>query len=360
MSQYIVSPEFEYKVSMGKYSRWATHFEVNPNTLEALLWAVGEYGTRFNSWQASQTATGKFLDSCCSIGCCPRSREALLELAAIQSGKRGKRLNSPMSEESSSAQQEVFSPKYQQRLSQGTHTAWAAHLNESSLRSVLWMVGEYALRAPAHEKVKCGDEHERVMRAALRVISTIHDGHPMVLGDARGFIQTEDETLLQRKSLLVEQPSANLIDAAGIGDLARIEDCLNSQARIHTQKDLALRRAASRGHLPVVERLLTAGADVHAEDDHALRFAAGNGELEMVECLLAAGADVHARDEEALYWAADNRYLPVLQRLLTVALNGPCDRENALTWAHSTSNAKLVQALEKLPASVFDSPASQA
>lgn len=42
--QHMFSDEYRKKLAAGKYTKWAVH--LNEDTLQALLWAVGEYGVR--------------------------------------------------------------------------------------------------------------------------------------------------------------------------------------------------------------------------------------------------------------------------------------------------------------------------
>jgi ankyrin repeat protein len=60
---------------------------------------------------------------------------------------------------------------------------------------------------------------------------------------------------------------------------------VESGAKIHADKDYALRWAAANGHLNVVRFLIESGANVHADNDWALRIAAENGHLDVVRLL---------------------------------------------------------------------------
>jgi len=124
----------------GKYVRWAN--QLNADSLEALLWAIGEFGRR---WTAAIDANG----------CVPepnfhphymaedRMRNALKALAKLQSGGR---LNLDYGPPGLSEHETAFSPEFRERLSRDPHTAWAQGLDEDSAGLLLWMVGEYGIR----------------------------------------------------------------------------------------------------------------------------------------------------------------------------------------------------------------------
>src|SRR5215213_3214110 len=70
--------------------------------------------------------------------------------------------------------------------------------------------------------------------------------------------------------------------------------------------DLQLIDAVKTGQLARVEEVLNSGADIHQQDEQGwtpLNWAAGRGDLEIVRLLLARGADVFrvGRDQRTPY-----------------------------------------------------------
>jgi hypothetical protein len=191
----IVGRGFTKKISLGKYSRWAS--KMGPDTLEALLWAVGEYGSRFNSLTREiGFFAGPFF--CLNSSVEVRVQGALATLATIQCGDPiGWHIPSGW-DRGFSSKGGAFSHEYRQPLSQGKHTTWAVELDERALAMLLWMVGEYAARYhPEGPPPRFGGngEDERTMRAALRLVlrlvERIRQGQATSLDDAKRFIREE-------------------------------------------------------------------------------------------------------------------------------------------------------------------------
>lgn len=141
---------------------------------------------------------------------------------------------------------------------------------------------------------------------------------------------------------------ANLVQAAGWGDLAAVEAMLNSGADVNAYAEFsqsvkwttALIAAAEHGFPQVVARLLAAGADVNARVGEpragtkygttALMRASANGYAGVVQALLVAKADVNIRDEDgrtALLGAAANGRLEIVKALLAAKADpGPMSK----------------------------------
>lgn len=87
---------------------------------------------------------------------------------------------------------------YQERLSVHTSTAWAIPMDELNLGILVWMVGEYGVRANSSGGLDGSEypppafdaplEHTRPMRAALLVIARIERGEPITSAQASACI----------------------------------------------------------------------------------------------------------------------------------------------------------------------------
>src|SRR5512133_1888349 len=96
-----------------------------------------------------------------------------------------------------------------------------------------------------------------------------------------------------------------LYDAASGGSLARvhklIEEGINLNALVGSERRSPLMAAAAGGHGAVVKALLENGANATLTDSGghtALSFAAESGDVESIEALLGAGAAVDAVDSD--------------------------------------------------------------
>ena len=136
-----------------------------------------------------------------------RMRRALKILAKIQSvGRvawdRGPYAPSGSGEPALSDHTSAFSVEYREHLSKDEHTTWAQGLDERSLGTLLWMVGEYGTRVNS-SRGPDGDypppsfdldpETTKPMRAALRLIAKIELGEPMTTAEANRRIAAESE-----------------------------------------------------------------------------------------------------------------------------------------------------------------------
>ena len=121
--------------------------------------------------------------------------------------------------------------------------------------------------------------------------------------------------------------SRQLLDAARVGDLARVEQALQNGANVEATNYggcTPLHWACWGGHLDVVQYLLTShAANLEATDNDGktpLHFACEEGHLDVVQELAARGADLFVTDDYGktpLHWAASEGYLAVVQYLLT-------------------------------------------
>jgi hypothetical protein len=179
----IASPAMVPKLLMGKYSQWAE--KLDADTLEAALWAVGEFGSRY--W-TMRLPDGRFpAPTFQKHGMAEFRMVYALEAFAIihaegqfdwQMGSGWNRDFSPSSP--------AFSREFSDRLSLGPATAWARDLDERSFALLLWMIGEYGIRVNS-SRAPDGSEYPpptfdgppaqiQPMRAALRLIAMIESG----------------------------------------------------------------------------------------------------------------------------------------------------------------------------------------
>jgi hypothetical protein len=189
------SPSTLKRITGGKHSCWAIHLTVD--TLEGLLWAVGEFGIRLNSMRLPN---GEFPDPDIqrSAGSKERVRLGLEGIAIIQAREldawvplrknpgeilqfRWTRLERDgLSMETVDKKfpddNLVFIPKFQKKLSSEDLTSWAQNLSERELATLFRMVGEYGIRMYSKSPPDFTGDSKTVsrMRAALEIINRIH------------------------------------------------------------------------------------------------------------------------------------------------------------------------------------------
>ncbi len=94
------------------------------------------------------------------------------------------------------------------------------------------------------------------------------------------------------------------IDAAGNGNLAIIEEMLNSSININAKNhngETALIYASQYGHTEIVKLLIDKGADVNIQNDHgytALMYASTELKIEIIKLLIKAGADANIKTND--------------------------------------------------------------
>ena len=130
-----------------------------------------------------------------------------------------------------------------------------------------------------------------------------------------------------------------LIDAAGAGDLARVEALLKQGASVRavdSRKRTALIAAAYGGHVGVAQRLIAAGAPVDAEDDvpnGALMISCVRGNVALARVLVAAGANVNASNQHGgncIIPAAERGHVEIVREMLKTKIN--VNHVNRLGW----------------------------
>jgi hypothetical protein len=99
------------------------------------------------------------------------------------------------------------------------------------------------------------------------------------------------------KEFAPSPPTAQLIEAAGMGDTEAVRSLLQEGVDVNAKNEVfgytALILAARQGHADTVRMLLENGADVNTADRYgstALRWAEKNGHAEVVNLLKEAGA----------------------------------------------------------------------
>jgi ankyrin repeat protein len=103
--------------------------------------------------------------------------------------------------------------------------------------------------------------------------------------------------LLQAGASTEGLESIQLIQAATIGNLDRVQSLLSARVNLDLDRGAAIGNAAAAGHTQVVDLLIRAGANVNLSN-HAgftpIASAAHSGYLEIVRLLIDAGADIQA------------------------------------------------------------------
>lgn len=106
---------------------------------------------------------------------------------------------------------------------------------------------------------------------------------------------------------LVSGSDKELLEAAGDGDLDKVQEALGAGANVNAKDEngwTPLLRASGQGHIDVVRALIQAGADLDWQartGQSALNVAAFAGHTEIVRTLIQAGADVNAQSKNAQF-----------------------------------------------------------
>ncbi len=143
----------------------------------------------------------------------------------------------------------------------------------------------------------------------------------------------------------------DFIEAAGNGDLAKVQEYLNSAVDINVRNNLgwtAIISAAYSGNTSVVEYLLNRGADIG--DGAALVIASEKGYIEIVKLLLTAGASVS--DGVAFITAVVHGQIEVVKLLINAQVDVniivdiyPFGVMSALIMAAGNGNVEIVKLL---------------
>jgi ankyrin repeat protein len=113
--------------------------------------------------------------------------------------------------------------------------------------------------------------------------------------------------LMQAGASTAGLESIQLIQAAGAGNLDRVQSLLTTKANLNFDRGAAIGNAAAAGHTQIVELLIRAGANVNLRDKLGftpISSAAYLGYGEIVNLLIAAGADIQAPAGESQSYSA--------------------------------------------------------
>ena len=154
--------------------------------------------------------------------------------------------------------------------------------------------------------------------------------------------------------------TGEIYDAAGVGNLAKVQALLKSNPDLVSSKDnqyrTPLHYAADSGQKAVAELLLANGADVNAKDKNGwtpLHWAAERGHKNVAQLLLASKADVNAKNSTGatpLHFAAASNHKDVAELLL--ANGADVDATNSagvtpLHWAALYGNKAVAELLRQ-------------
>ncbi len=132
---------------------------------------------------------------------------------------------------------------------------------------------------------------------------------------------------------------AQLLEASGSGETARVRQLLAENAPIETrdgQGNTPLLRATQGNHAQVAAALIEAGANVNAQNnmqDSAYLLAGAQGYREILELTLTHGADLKSTNRyggTALIPACERGHVEVVQRLLRAGVDP--NHVNRLGW----------------------------
>jgi ankyrin repeat protein len=113
--------------------------------------------------------------------------------------------------------------------------------------------------------------------------------------------------LMQAGASTAGLDSIQLIQAASIGNLDRVQSLLANKVNLDLDRGAALGNAVAAGHTQIVELLIQAGANVNLTDKFGfspIAIAAYSGYGEIVNLLIAAGADLQAPASETQSYSA--------------------------------------------------------
>jgi hypothetical protein len=83
----------------------------------------------------------------------------------------------------------AFCDEFRSRLERGKYTRWAADLPLDSLESLLWMIGEYAIRDACLRRDPSANTDRARMRVGLENITRIFEGERFDLEEAMARIR---------------------------------------------------------------------------------------------------------------------------------------------------------------------------
>jgi hypothetical protein len=201
-SLHMLSPSLAMVLSSGKGKYWNWAQQLDADSLEGLLWVIGEFGSRYAA--VSFPEPHFYRHSMDEV----RMRNALRILAKIQSVGRVECDRGPFTRSDEdpfqlSEHASAFSVDYRELLAKGAHTAWAQGLDERNLAILLWQVGQYGVRVNSSSG-PAGAEYPpptfdvdsyitKPMRAALRLMAKFEDGGRMTAAEAsRQIVEAED------------------------------------------------------------------------------------------------------------------------------------------------------------------------
>ena len=197
----MLSPKLARTLTLGrgKYWSWARHLDADK--LEALLLAIGEFGSRLAATGFSEP---EFYPHRMAED---RMRNALKVFGKIATVGRveveyGPFRRSTVDDFDLSHHTSAFAMDFQERLATNEQTAWAQGLDEFNLGILLWMVGEYGIRVNC-SRGPDGAEYPppdfeadsyitKPMRAALRLIAKIEGGEAITMTEAKRRIAEDD------------------------------------------------------------------------------------------------------------------------------------------------------------------------
>ena len=134
--------------------------------------------------------------------------------------------------------------------------------------------------------------------------------------------------------------NADLLEAAKIGNTAKVEQLLNQGADTNTKNEkgtTALMWAAYESHTETVKALIEAGADANAKTEDgwtAMMDAAAFGSTVTVKAFIDAGADVNAETKDGktvLVWAAERGQTENVKALMDAGANVNAETKDGKT-----------------------------
>ena len=144
LKQITIALGYTHALSLGKYTRWSTN--LNADNVEALLQAIGQYGSEIRR-MIPPDGSFPVLSFVDLDNVNPRLRFALQCLAEIQIYGQLEWSMPSGWEQWFSNHNPAFTAVFSKRLTKNPKSDWAQGLSERAFALLLWMVGEFSMRA---------------------------------------------------------------------------------------------------------------------------------------------------------------------------------------------------------------------
>jgi ankyrin repeat protein len=157
--------------------------------------------------------------------------------------------------------------------------------------------------------------------------------------------------LMQAGASTAGLESIQLIQAAGAGNIDRVQSLLATKVNLDLDRGAAIGNAAAAGHTKIVELLIRAGANVNLRDKLGftpIASAAYAGYGEIVELLITAGADIQAPAGEAQSYSALEYAQMGLYQFDSRSVGVTSEHEKRRSQRDDLQHAQIIRQLERI------------